>query len=112
MISKIDLKPSKFSKKTSSSRKIVLNNAIDKELSYLRCLLPSLNSKPNTSKLVVINETVKYIEQLEKQVMLKWSIQQRLINQRSINEQQQIRRLVINHQIKLKKNQPKIIGKK
>lgn len=116
MCTKNDAKISKFSKKSVSSKRIVKNQAIEKELNYLRCLLPVVNSnnssKSNaTSKLVVINEAVKYIEELEKQVLLKWSIHQLLINQQSLNERRQIQRLVVN-QTKFKKNKLKKIGKK
>ena len=96
---------SRFAKKSVSSKKIVKKQILEKELSYLRNLLPMVNAKPNISKLVVINEAVKYIEQLEQQVLLKWSIQQ------SINQRRQIQRLVIS-QAKLKKSQPKKIGQK
>ena len=100
---------SRFEKKSVASKRLVKKQILEKELSCLRTLLPT--AKPSTSKLVVINEAVKYIEQLEQQVLLKWSIQQRLIEQQSINQRRQIQRLVIS-QAKLKKAQPKIIGKK
>ena len=102
---------SKFSKKSSSSRRLVNNRLVEKELSILRCMLPMVNSKPATSKLVVINEAIKYIDQLEQQILLKWTMQQRLMNQRTVNEQRQIQQLVIS-QTKLKKTQPKTIARK
>ena len=104
-----DKKMSRFAKKSVPSKRIVKKQILQKELSYLRTLLPT--AKRSASKLVVINEAVKYIEQLEQQVLLKWSIQQRLANQQSINERRQIQRLVLS-QGKLKKSQPKKIGKK
>lgn len=116
MYIKSEAKTSKFSKKSSSSRRIVQNQVIEKELTYLRNLIPIMTAKPNASKVTVINEAVKYIEQLEQQVLMKWAIHQRLSNQRSINlplindQQQQIRRFV--SQSKFKKNLPKRIGKK
>lgn len=111
MYSKSDAKMSRFAKKSVASKRIVKKQILEKELSYLRILLPVVNAKPNTSKLVVINEAVKYIEQLEQQVLLKWSIEQRLISQQSMSQRRPIQRLVAS-QAKLKKGQPKKIGKK
>lgn len=104
-------KMGKFSKKSTSSKRLVNNNQVEKELSILRNMLPMVNSKPTTSKLVVINEAIKYIDQLERQVILKYAIHQHLLNQRVNSERRQIQRLVIS-QAKLKKNQLKKIGRK
>jgi len=101
-------KSSKFSKKSTSSRRLVNNRLVEKELSILRSLLPVVNNKPSVSKLVVINEAIRYIDQLEQQIILKLAIQQR---QRMINEQRQVQQLVIS-QNKLKRSQPKTIGRK
>ena len=101
MYAKKEIKMSKFSKRSVSNKRIIKNQILEKELSCLRNLLPIVNAKPNSSKLVIINEAIKYIDQLEKQVLLKWTMHQRLINQR----------LVLSSS-KLKKTQPKIIGKK
>lgn len=124
MYSKSDAKMSRFAKKSVASKRIVNKQILEKELSYLRVLLPMV--RPTTSKLVVINEAVKYIEQLEQQVLLKWSLEQRQIsqpsisqqsirpqsiNQQSMNQRRQIQRLVTS-QAKLKRVQPKKIGKK